>query len=430
SFLISMLTSLLLSLLAVAAASDPTAADLHRVTHLPGYGEVNGVYAGHVLANKTSNGYLWYMLFEHDDDDDEETPLLIWLNGGPGASSSLGNLLENGPYRLQPNMTLTENPSSWAKLGHCVYFDQPVGTGFSYSDAGEYVTDFHQLASQFLTALENFFEIHPNLQNARTFITGESFAGVYIPVITSYLLEENKQLPEEERINLQGMIIGNPGNLHWKQYHASIEYYYVQGLIGKDEKAHAEGMWRSVESLMSEGREFEAFRSAEGMQEYLQSAAGYPFLYDTRQWGDTFNNIYSAAMKKYFARADVAAALHTGGVKWQNGDGTAAPNPVVINLQKELMKPVLKEVQTVLSAAIPTMIYTGVFDGSSCGHLSVMEALHMLGYEPFETASRELWESPNHPFGFVQSGGVLTFVWVSNSGHMVPTDQPEAALDM
>ncbi|KAF4706917.1 hypothetical protein FOZ62_019421, partial [Perkinsus olseni] len=146
-----------------------------------------------------------------------------------------------------------------------------------------------------------------------------------------------------------------------------------------------------VESLMSEGREFEAFRSAEEMQEYLQSAAGHPFLYDTRQWGDTFNNIYSAAMKKYFARADVAAALHTGGVKWQNGDGTAAPNPVVMNLQKELMKPVLKDVQTVLSAAIPTMIYTGVFDGSSCGHLSVMEALHMLGYEPFETASRELW---------------------------------------
>ncbi|KAF4656085.1 General transcription and DNA repair factor IIH helicase subunit XPD, partial [Perkinsus olseni] len=214
------------------------------------------------------------------------------------------------------------------------------------------------------------------------------------------------------------------------RYHGSIEYYYVQGLIGKDEEAHAEGMWRSVESLMSEGREFEAFRSAEAMQEYLQSAAGHPFLYDTRQWGDTFNNIYSAAMEKYFARADVAAALHTGGVKWQNGDGTAAPNPVVMNLQKELMKPVLKEVQTVLSAAIPTMIYTGVFDGSSCGHLSVMGALHMLGYEPFETASRELWEGPNHPFGFVQSGGALTFVWVSNSGHMVPTDQPEAALDM
>lgn len=50
------------------------------------------------------------------------------------------------------------------------------------------------------------------------FITGESFAGVYIPVITSYILERNKELPEEDRINIEGMIIGNPGNLHWIQY--------------------------------------------------------------------------------------------------------------------------------------------------------------------------------------------------------------------
>lgn len=62
--------------------------------------------------------------------------------------------------------------------------------------------------------------------------------------------------------------------------------------------------------------------------------------YDTRQWGDTFNNIYSAAMKEYFSRDDVNAALHTGGIKWQNGDGTAAPNPVAIKLQTKLMSPV------------------------------------------------------------------------------------------
>ncbi|EER08322.1 conserved hypothetical protein, partial [Perkinsus marinus ATCC 50983] len=91
---------------------------------------------------------------------------------------------------------------------------------------------------------------------------------------------------------------------------------------------------------------------------------------------------------------------------------------------------VLREIKSILSAGLPTMIYTGVFDGSSCGHLSVMDALHMVAYEPLEEAPRKLWMGSEHPFGFVQSGGALTFVWVSNSGHMVPTDQPEAALDM
>ncbi|KAF4664183.1 hypothetical protein FOL47_005252 [Perkinsus chesapeaki] len=420
---------LLLPFLSLFPSASASLADDHRVVSLPGYGQVDGVYAGHVIANNSADGHLWYMLFEQEDAN-VDTPLLIWLNGGPGASSSLGNLLENGPYRLNPNMSLTRNPSTWANLGHSVYFDQPVGTGFSYASTEGYVANFKQIAEQFSTALDNFFDIHPKLRSADTYITGESFAGVYIPVITSYLLERNKRLAEDKQVHLKGMIIGNPGNLHWTQYRAPIEYYYVQGLIGKDAKGEAEEMWRRVEALMGEGRELEAFRTAEKMQEFMQATAGHPFLYDTRQWGDTFNNIYSTAMKEYFSRQDVAAALHTRGVEWQNGDGTATPNPVAIKLEGHLMTPVLKEVQSILSAKLPTLIYAGVFDGSSCGHLSVVESLHMLNYEPFETASRELWEGSDHPFGFVQSGGDLTFVWVSNSGHMVPTDQPEAALDM
>ena len=40
---------------------------------------------------------------------------------------------ENGPYTIQPNLTLSKNPHTWATLGHTIYIDQPVGTGLSFN---------------------------------------------------------------------------------------------------------------------------------------------------------------------------------------------------------------------------------------------------------------------------------------------------------
>ena len=81
---------------------------------------------------KTSN---W-----NDTQSASQTPLAIWLNGGPGASSIFGNFLENGPLQISQNgtgqnasYTITNNPlGSWADAATMVYVDQPIGTGFSY----------------------------------------------------------------------------------------------------------------------------------------------------------------------------------------------------------------------------------------------------------------------------------------------------------
>ena len=48
-------------------------------------------------------------------------------------------MYENGPYNLQHNLTLSPNPYGWDAAAHMIYIDQPINTGFSYSDVRDRV---------------------------------------------------------------------------------------------------------------------------------------------------------------------------------------------------------------------------------------------------------------------------------------------------
>ncbi|KAK2765261.1 carboxypeptidase s1 [Colletotrichum kahawae] len=63
----------------------------------------------------------------------ENAPLAIWLNGGPGASSIMGLLEENGPCFVNEDSKTTRlNPWSWNSEVNLLYIDQPNQVGFSY----------------------------------------------------------------------------------------------------------------------------------------------------------------------------------------------------------------------------------------------------------------------------------------------------------
>ncbi|KAB8237192.1 hypothetical protein ETB97_010025 [Aspergillus alliaceus] len=75
------------------------------------------------------NTFFWYFKAQNKP---ESAPLVIWMNGGPGASSMVGLFTENGPCYVNPNLTTRENRWSWNKDYNVLYLDQPVQTGFSY----------------------------------------------------------------------------------------------------------------------------------------------------------------------------------------------------------------------------------------------------------------------------------------------------------
>ena len=61
--------------------------------------------------NYTINTFFWFFESRHDP---ANAPLSIWMNGGPGSSSFIGLLQENGPCTVNNDSNSTElNPWSW-----------------------------------------------------------------------------------------------------------------------------------------------------------------------------------------------------------------------------------------------------------------------------------------------------------------------------
>lgn len=82
-----------------------------------------------------------------------------------------------------------------------LFIDNPAGAGFSFTQHGGHITNISQGADQLHTGLVQFFKLFPWLQENDFYITGESFAGKYIPAIAYTIVERNKV--DDFKINLK-----------------------------------------------------------------------------------------------------------------------------------------------------------------------------------------------------------------------------------
>ncbi|KAE8038295.1 hypothetical protein FH972_010820 [Carpinus fangiana] len=184
-----------------------------RIKALPGQPPVKfSQYGGYVTVNKAAGHALYYYFVEAEQPSKETLPLLLWLNGGPGCSSlAYGAMQELGPFRVKSDgKTLFKNKYSWNYAANVLFLESPAGVGFSYSNT---TSDYSKMGDKITAAdnyvfLVNWLERFPEYKSRPFYISGESYAGHYVPQLAHTILYHNKKA-NRTIINLKGIIIGN-----------------------------------------------------------------------------------------------------------------------------------------------------------------------------------------------------------------------------
>jgi carboxypeptidase C (cathepsin A) len=87
-----------------------------------------------------------------------------------------------------------------------LYIESPPGVGFSQSNFSEASDKSTTKAS--LAALVDFFHVKfPEYAANDFYLSGESYAGIYIPNLATAILVHNVKY--DQNINLKGFILGN-----------------------------------------------------------------------------------------------------------------------------------------------------------------------------------------------------------------------------
>ncbi|CAN6485555.1 unnamed protein product [Victoria cruziana] len=201
-----------------------------RIARLPGQPPANfQQFAGYITVDRKSGRALFYYFVEAETAP-ASRPLVIWFNGGPGCSSvGVGAFSENGPFRPSGS-ALVRNEYSWNTEANMLYVEMPAGVGFSYSrNLSDYdgMND-ERTARDNLAFLRRWFIKFPEYKNRDLFITGESYAGHYIPQLADLLIRANKQ---QKEFNLKGIALGNPLLEFYTDFNSRAEFFWSHGLI-------------------------------------------------------------------------------------------------------------------------------------------------------------------------------------------------------
>ena len=148
---------------------------MFALTANSGYGPETVInFSGYYGVHKNER-HLFYWFFESRTDPSND-PLLVWLTGGPGCSSMLALLAENGPYFLKNNSftDLELNAYSWNNNSNIMWIDNPSGSGYSYDDRDiiDGVYTENEVASDLYELLQQFLADHPKYSKLPFYVTG------------------------------------------------------------------------------------------------------------------------------------------------------------------------------------------------------------------------------------------------------------------
>ncbi|KAL4789277.1 Alpha/Beta hydrolase protein [Aspergillus venezuelensis] len=170
-------------------------------------------FAGKINVTDGRNIFFWFIESRESPNDH---PVVIWLNGGPGASSMPGLFTEVGPCVVNSYSNGTVfHEDSWTNHANILFIDQPAGVGFSeVKDDDALPGSLADALPDFLETLNVFYgDIFPQFISNPLYIAGESYGGQYVPFYTAAIVEAQHENTARalQNVSIDGVILVDAG---------------------------------------------------------------------------------------------------------------------------------------------------------------------------------------------------------------------------
>ncbi|ERN19941.1 serine carboxypeptidase-like 42 [Amborella trichopoda] len=443
------LCGILLCLFVDGGYGGPVEDLVHR---LPGQPKVDfKQYAGYVNVDEKAGRSLFYYFAEADGDADKK-PLTLWLNGGPGCSSIGGGAFtELGPFFPRGDgRGLIRNKKSWNRVSNLLFVESPAGVGWSYSNTtADYTCGDASTAKDMLRFLLGWIHKFPEYKTRDLFLTGESYAGHYIPQLADALLDHNSH-STKFKFNIKGIAIGNPLLKLDVDAAASYQYFWSHGLISDETGSAILDQCNFDDYVLGNSPHNVSMACDDAMEKANREVGNYVNAYDVildvcypsivqqelrlRKWATKISVGVDVCMtyerRFYLNLPEVQYALHANRTKLPYSWSMCSDQLNYSNIDGSInMIPVLKKI---IQHKVPIWVFSGDQDS----------VVPLMGSR---TLVRELSDDMNFeitvPYGAwfykgqvggwaAEYGNMLTFATVRGAAHMVPYAQPARALKL
>jgi len=346
-------------------------------------------------------------------------PLVMWLQGGPGASSLFGDFIEIGPV----DVNLKPRNTSWLALANLLFVDNPIGAGFSYTnDPNGFSTTDAGIANNLVIFMQMFLQQYPVFQTMEFWIFSESYGGKMTAAFGRALDMAIKK--GQLNINFKGVGLGDSWIDPIGCMYSYPPFLLAISEIDENQAGILNTYAKEAEEQYNSGNGVNAtnlWGQQQSTYEYFTGGVNvYNFLtYESYIPEGQLETLLNGPMKQ---KLGIPSNITWGG---QSGD-------VFNAMSGQFMRSGIDDVEYLLEANYQVAVYSGQLDlivDVICTE-KWMDQLTWSGMAQFQVAPKNIASINGIPNGWSKQYQNLQFWAVYNAGHMVPYDNAEMAYTM
>ncbi|CAL0307058.1 unnamed protein product [Lupinus luteus] len=326
-------------------------------------------------------------------------------------------------------------------VANILFVDSPAGVGFSYSNTSSDIQNNgdKKTAEDSLVFLLRWFERFPQYKRRDVFITGESYAGHYVPQLSQAIMKHNLK-NKKNAINLKGYMVGNALIDDFHDHLGVAQFMWSSGLIsdqtykllkvtcGNQSFVHTSDACAQIQgiayteignidpySIFTPPCSSNHSQSNQMLRRKLINSFG--------KLSEEYDPCTESHSTVYFNLPEVQKALHVDPAhkpaNWGPCSDEVSSNwkdspTTVLDIYREL---------------IPSGLRIWIFSGDTDAIIPVTSTRYSIDALKLPTVSPwRAWYHDDQVAGWTQEYAGLTFVAVRGAGHEVPLHKPKPAL--